>query len=203
MTQAREPIMEAMLDLSFAHGYAAVTIAQICERAGVEREDFDACFASMEACALALLEELAEDNFRAVRAAYDAEESWPDSLRASAYAVAEWINANPKKTRFGIVEMLSAGELTHAFRDRFFERYTAMIDGGREVATNPEAIPTSTSEAVIGSITEMLTKRLQRGDVDAPQDYIPELMYLAVRPYLGEAAARRELSIPPPRRRDR
>jgi hypothetical protein len=29
---------------------------------------------------------------------------------------------------------------------------------------------------------------------------VPELMYGAVRPYLGEAAARRELDIPPPPR---
>ncbi len=203
MTKAREPIMEAMLDLSFAQGYTTVTIAQICERAGVRREDFDACFASMEACALALLEELAEDNLRAVQTAYDGEMSWPDSLRAGAYAEANWINANPKQTRFGMIEMLSAGELTRAFRDSFFERYMTMIDAGREVAKDPEAIPASTAEAVIGSIIEMLTKRLQRGEVDAPQEYIPELMYLAVRPYLGEAAARRELSIPPPHRRDR
>ncbi len=195
--------MGAMLDLSFAHGYATVTIAQICERAGVQQDDFDACFTSMEACALALLEELAEDHLQAVQAAFDSEKSWPDSLRAGAYAAADWIIANPKKTRFGFVEVLSAGEVTWAFRDTFFQRYLGMIDGGREVAEHPEAIPPSTAEAAIGSITEMVMKRLQRGSREAPHNFVPELMYLTVRPYLGEAAARRELSIPPPRRRDR
>jgi len=32
----------------------------------------------------------------------------------------------------------------------------------------------------------------------APVELVPELMYGAVRPYLGEEAARRELTIPPP-----
>src|SRR5262249_47160269 len=97
--------MEAVLDLSFAPGYSTVTIAQSCERAGVQREDFDACFSSMEACALALLEEVAEGQLQTVQTAFDGEDNWPDSLRAGAYAAADWISANPKKTRFGMIEV--------------------------------------------------------------------------------------------------
>jgi hypothetical protein len=31
------------------------------------------------------------------------------------------------------------------------------------------------------------------------EDVVPDLMFVAVRPYLGHEAAREELSIPPPR----
>jgi hypothetical protein len=52
---------------------------------------------------------------------------------------------------------------------------------------------------VIGAIAEMLTKRLTQGEVD-PYEFVPQLMSIAVRPYLGEDAAAKELARPPPPR---
>jgi hypothetical protein len=119
-------------------------------------------------------------------------------MRASAYAQARWINENPRKVRFGMVEMLWAGELAQALRERAFKNYVEMVDDGRKVAEDPDAIPAFTAEAAIGSMTEMITKRMQREHRPDPREFIPELMYLAVLPYLGEDAARRELTMPPP-----
>jgi AcrR family transcriptional regulator len=190
--------MKAMLDLSFEQGYEAVSVEQVVQRAGATRRDFSAIFASKEDCAIAILEELASDSLRTVREAYDGQAQWPDSLRAGAYAKARWMIENPKWVRFGMVEMLWAGELTKAIRDSFFRHYSSLIDGGRVVAKDRESIPEFTAEATIGSITEMIARRLQRGEAGDPRAFIPELMYLAVLPYLGEEAARRELTMPEP-----
>jgi AcrR family transcriptional regulator len=192
--------MDAMLDLSFEQGYEAVSVEQVVERAGASRKDFSGIFASKEDCAVAILEELASDNLQTVQDAYDRQAQWPDSLRAAAYAEARWMVENPKWVRFGMLEMLWAGELTKAIRDSFFRHYTSLVDGGRAVAKDPESIPASTAEATIGSITEMIARRLQHGQIDHPREFIPELMYLAVLPYLGEEAARKELTIPAPAR---
>jgi AcrR family transcriptional regulator len=186
--------MDAMLDLTFEQGYEAVSVDEVAERAGGSREDFRAVFASKEACAIAVLEELENDSLQTIREAYDSEEKWPDSLRAAAYALAGWMDRNPKGVRFGMVDMLWAGELTRAHRDSSFRHYSALVDGGRAVAKDPESIPPFTAEATIGSINEMLGRRVQRGEADDPRAFIPELMYLAVLPYLGEEAARRELT---------
>jgi AcrR family transcriptional regulator len=194
----REQLMDAMLDLTFEHGYEAVSVDMVAERAGGSRKDFSAIFSSKEACAIAVLEELTADNVRTVQGAYDRQDQWPDSLRAAAYAQADWILENPKCVRFGMVEMLWAGELTKAIRDNTFRHYSAMVDGGRAVADDPDSIPAFTADGAVGSITEMFAKRLQRGSVDDPYKFIPELMYLAVLPYLGEEAARRELTMPAP-----
>jgi AcrR family transcriptional regulator len=190
--------MAAMLDLAFEHGYDAVSVDLVADRAGASREDFSAIFASKEDCAVAVLEELAADNVRTVQAAYDRQDQWPDSLRAAAYAQADWILENPKRVRFGMVEMLWAGELTKAIRDSTFRHYSAMVDGGRAVAKDPASIPAFTAEGTIGSITQMFAKRLQRGPAVDPYEFIPDMMYLAVLPYLGEEAARRELTMPAP-----
>lgn len=188
--------MDAMVDLASERGYDAVEIADVAERAGGTVAGFESHFPSKLACAVAILEGIAESNLREVRGAFDAEPTWPDSLRAAAYTHAEWILANPKKMRFGLLETVWASELTGALRDHLFGEYVAMIDAGREVAPNPDSIPAFTAEGVVGSITEVITRRLDPGQMDELPQLVPEMMYLAVRPYLGEEAARRELTMP-------
>jgi AcrR family transcriptional regulator len=187
-----------MVDLAFERGYDAITIADVAGRAGGTAVEFESLFTSKLTCAVAVLEELAESNLGAVRGAFESEAAWPDSLRAAAYAHAEWILENPRKMRFGLLETVWASELTGALRDELFGRYVAMIDAGREVAEDPGSIPSFTAEGVVGSITEVITRRLGEEQSRELIDLVPEMMYLAVRPYLGEEAARRELTMPRP-----
>lgn len=194
----RSEYMEAMVDLACERGYDAVDVADVAERAGGSVAEFESLFPSKLACAVAILEGIAESNLRAVRGAFDAEPGWPDSLRAAAYAHAEWILDNPKKMRFGLLETVWASELTGALRDHLFGEYIAMVDAGREAAADPNSIPPFTAESVVGAITEVIVRRLGEENGRELVDLVPEMMYLAVRPYLGEEGARRELTVPRP-----
>lgn len=195
-----DPLLEALLDLTFERGYEAIAVADVVERAGVPADEFERRFASKDACALALFDAFLTDYQAFVRAAYEGEAAWPDSMRAAAYAVAEWIEAHPREVRFGTVDMLWAGEVFQAHREAGFQSFVDIIDAGREAAPDPAAIPAAAAESVIGSIAELMTKRLRHGKLDF-YALVPQLMYLAVLPYLGEKAAARELTIPPPSRR--
>jgi len=188
----------AMVELTSECGYDDAGVEAIAARAGGSVEEFEVLFPTKLACAVAALEELAASNLRAVRGAFDREERWPDSLRAAAYAHGEWILSHPREARFGMLETLWASELTRAVRDDLFGEYIAMVDAGRAVAIDPEAIPAHTAEGVVGSIAEVTARRLGREVDRKVLAVIPEMMYLAVRPYLGEAAARRELVAPAP-----
>lgn len=195
---SRSGYMKAMVDLAYERGYEAVTVEEIVARAGGGREEFEATFGSLQACAVAALEDLAASNLGTVRKAFESHPRWPDSLRAAAYAHARWIRENPRKMRFGVLETLWAGEVANATRDHLFGAYVAMVDAGREVAPDPDSIPAYTAEGVVGAVTQVVVKEVSgRGDRDL-LELVPEMMYLAVRPYLGEEAARAELSEPPP-----
>ncbi|HEV2858032.1 MAG TPA: TetR/AcrR family transcriptional regulator [Solirubrobacterales bacterium] len=187
-----------MLDLVFDHGYDEVTVEAIAARADGTVADFAHYFPDKQDCAVAILEALAEDNVRVVRGAFDQEPSWPGSLRAAAYAHVRWILDNPKKMRFGLLETLWAGEMTSALRDDLFGAYIAMVDAGRAVAPDPDAIPAYTAEGVVGAITQVIVRYMGKPGDRNLASQIPEMMYLAVRPYLGEEEARKELTIPPP-----
>lgn len=190
--------MKAMLDLVYERGYDAVSVAEISTRAGGTRAEFERLFGDKLGCAVAVLEAIATDKLQVVRGAFDRQPRWPDSLRAAAYAHVGWIVENPKKMRFGLLETVWASDLTSALRDRLFGEYFAMVDAGREVAADPGSIPAFTAEGVVGAITEVVARRLGQEEVRELPDLVPEMMYLAVRPYLGEEAARRELGAPPP-----
>jgi len=186
-----------MLDLVLAEGYDRTRVGAVIEEAGVTREEFERNFVSREECAIATFERSFDRYRAAVRAAYESEAEWTDALRAAAYASARWFVDHPREVRFGAVVLLFAGEMAQARREAAFGEFVDMIDAGRELARDPDAVPPYTAEGVIGSYVGIMTKRLGRGGVD-PRGMVPELMYIAVRPYLGEEAARRELTVPPP-----
>lgn len=191
----RERILDAMLQLATTHGFAAASIEAILERAGVERADFDRCFSGKEDCALAVFARTMERIHGAVRRAYETQEDWADSLRAAAYATADYIAAHPDEARFGAVELLSAGELAQASREAGFRMSIDLVDAGRLDLDDPDSVPPHTAERVIGSFATMVTQRMRHGATD-PYEFVPELMYLAVLPYRGPQAAARELKLP-------
>lgn len=196
----RSNYTEALVNLAFERGYDAVDVIDVVERAGGSMAEFESLFPSKLACAVETLEGISKSNLATVRGAFDEESRWPDSLRAAAYAHAEWVLDNPRKMRFGLLETIWASELTGALRDELFGEYIAMIDAGREVADDPDSVPAYTAEGVVGSITEVITRRLGEEQSRELIDLVPEMMYLAVRPYLGEEMARMELTTPRPER---
>jgi AcrR family transcriptional regulator len=194
---ARERLKEAMLELVIEQGYEATSVDEVAVLAGVGRAEFDLYFASKEECAIAVFDHFQADFETKVMAAYASETTWPDNLRAAAYAIADWSKENPRGMRFGTVEMLWISEAAQARRLHGFETFLGMIEAGREAAPDPEAVPPHTAGRLMGSVAEILTRRMQGKGFEA-RAFVPELMSLIVTAYLGEEAAALELAIPPP-----
>lgn len=196
--ERRQQIVAAMIELVVEHGYGATTVKQLLARAGVSRADFRRLFAGKRACFLAVYEEIGQSFTGAVFAAFEREGGWRDGLRAAAYAAARWVGEHPREARYATVETMMAGEFAVARREATLRRFVDLIDAGREQAEDPEPASRAMAEGVVGGILGMLSKNLRRGTRARPEDFVPELMFLAVRPYLGIEAAREELTIPPP-----
>jgi AcrR family transcriptional regulator len=198
VTDPGDRIREAMLDLVCEQGFESTSIDQVVQRAVVSQETFDGFYGSKEDCAMAVFDLFLADYKAKVEAAFAGEAQWPDSLRAAAYAVADWMVSHPREVRFGTVEMLWATEMAQARREEGFQTFVKMVDAGRERAADPGAAPEFTADGVVGSIAVMLTKELQRSGRLDPHKFVPEMMYLAVLPFMGQDAAARELTIPRP-----
>jgi hypothetical protein len=74
-----------------------------------------------------------------------------------------------------------------------------LIDAGRNELADPDAIGRGVAEGVLGSIYEITIRDLASGlGTSSAEAIVPQLMYVAVRPYVGHELAREELVLPAP-----
>jgi AcrR family transcriptional regulator len=192
-------IQRATVDLIADRGFAGVAPADVVERADVTEAEFLLYFARLEDCCVETFDCIAERCERSLYAAYDSPGTWRDRLRAAAYASARFMKANPVETRFALVEFGRATEFAKARLEWAIELYTDLIDAGREESAEPDSMSRASARSAIGSTMSLLSRQWQEeGDVSEAERFVPEMMYLAVRPYLGQEAALEELRIPPP-----
>jgi AcrR family transcriptional regulator len=195
----RNPFAAAVIDLVLERGFEAVTLDRLLVRSGLSRKAFEAEYGGVEDCVLRTVDEGVECFRRVVFTAYEAHDTWRDGMRAAAYAAARWVRDHPRYIVFSTTMMNGATDLARAHRDLALRMFVEVVDAGRDELEDPSSVSPDTAMTVIGSIYELLQRELSKGHGTArAEDYVPELMYLAVRPYLGHAEALQELSIPPP-----
>jgi AcrR family transcriptional regulator len=195
----RERIREATIDVVLECGNDGASVEAVTDRAEVDRATFDRHFEGLQDCVLEACWAHTNEFTVLVRAAFDREGSWRDSLRAAAYAAARYLRDNPRIVRFGTLQLFQAGAMAQAARESHLHQMVDLIDAGRQELDDPDSIGRNVAEGVFGSIYELVVKEMQSGrGARSAEEFVPELMYIAVRPYLGHEAARDELSIPPP-----
>jgi AcrR family transcriptional regulator len=199
-----EPLYVALVEVIAERGYEATDVEAVARRAGVDTAEFQRRFAGKEDCVRQAYEAFIEDFLGHVQSAYDAGPDWPSALRSAGYAAADWMNDHPRTAHFGGVDVLYArDEMVRVRREEVFQYCAGLIDAGRAVAPDPAAVPDAAPIMAIGAIAQILTGRMQKGEALETDLMVPAMMYQAVRPYLGEEAAREELTMPrPPRRGD-
>ncbi|HWO84741.1 MAG TPA: hypothetical protein VNM38_13265 [Solirubrobacterales bacterium] len=192
-------LREAIIDLVCERSYAQTSVVAICDRVGVEVDVFTRAYGSKEQAFLRIYSEESERLLAATRGAYDSEETWRDALRAAAYATARWIQRHPRETRFCVLEALSAGEAARLEREKTLWHFIDLVDRSRQGLDDPGSVPQSFAAAIVGAIAEMLLRRIAAGkDLSRAESLVPEMMYIAVRPYVNKDEAEQELSLPPP-----
>jgi AcrR family transcriptional regulator len=192
-------LAQATAELMAAHGYESLTAAAIAERAGVDRAEFERRFEDVQDCVLQTYWYFTEEFNSRVYAAYEEKDEWREGFRAAAYAAARYVRDRPDVVRFGTVEMFGAGLMAQAYRQSHMQQLVDLIDAGRQELDDPDSVSRAVAEATLGSINEFIVKEVQAGrGTGHAEEFVPELMYIAVRPYLGHERAREELSIPPP-----
>ena len=200
--EERDRICEAMIDIVIESGNDGVTPEAAAERAGLERAAFDRHFESAEDCILQAYWKHTDEFTERVEAAFNREDAWRDALRAAAYEAAAYVRENPRIVRFGTIQMFQVGPMAQAHRESHLHRMVDLIDAGRREMDDPDSAGRGVAEGVFGSIYQHLVKEVQAGrGTGSAEEFVPGLMYIAVRPYMGHEVALEELSIPPPRAR--
>jgi AcrR family transcriptional regulator len=192
---ARQRIAAAVVFLVGSRGYAATSIEAICEQARTRRSHFDRCFAGKEDCFLSIHDEVGAEFCDRVVAAYAGASSWHDRVWAAGWAAMRFFSEDPTRARFLVVEVNGAGSGAQTRRDRILQRIADVLDAGREELDEPSSVSRSTAEIVAGAIYGTVLGRIESGSIERGDDFLPELVYMAVMPYLGSRAAEDELLV--------
>lgn len=192
---ARVRIAAAMVALVGSRGYAETSVEMLCEQARTRRSHFDRCFAGKEDCFLSIHDEVAAEFCDRVEAAFAGPSSWHDRVWAAGWAAMRFFEEDPTRARFLVVEVNGAGIGAQSRRDRILQRLADVLDGGREELEKPESVSRCTAEIVAGAIYGTVMGKIEEGCIERGDDFLPELVYMAVMPYLGSRAAEDELLV--------
>jgi AcrR family transcriptional regulator len=191
----RQRLGEALIELCYERGFAALTVAALCRRAGVQRPVFERHFIDLDDCFHQFYRQIRDDFFSRLSAAIEGVAGWRGRLRAAAYFLLDFFAEDPKVTYFGMVEVRRAGEQTQLLFAEVFEAIFDLLDQGREQRPDPQAISRATAESIAGGIFAQLYTAIGQGQPLRPEA-VPQMLHAAVLPYLGPEAAEEELSLP-------
>jgi len=188
----RERVLEAMLRVVAAEGYAAATIGAVIERADVSRAEFDAMFASKDLCFLAAYDALLDILVGAFREAYEAaaEESWSARMTAGLRALLELLAAEAEIARLALVDIAAIGEDARYRYRLAMDRFLSFTEEGRAAAPGAAALPEETARFAVGSGEAMVFAEIRAGRAAELPAILPDLVFTVTMPYLGPERAK-------------
>jgi AcrR family transcriptional regulator len=170
-------------------------VADVLKGAGISRKTFYEHFADKEACFLAAYESIFAAMLERMRAAYAAEEAWPQRISAGLAALLDLLASEPGYARASIVEALAAGQNAIDRRNVAFAVLQGFFDPARPEVPD-HGVPAIVVEATIGGIHEILYRRIVAEGAAGLRALHPELTYLALSPFVGSDAATRAAGLP-------
>lgn len=189
----RDAIREALGALLDSRSYAEITVADVCERAGVDRQTFERAYDNLDAVLLELYREGREQLMSETLAAFAGEPSWRDGFRASAWVTCRYLQSDRRRARIMLCEVEHEGEVVQAERDRGLDTYIELIHSARLETEDPDAFPRDIAAGIACTIWDRINDRVAAGEFDRLADDVPELLHFALLPYFGPEVAAEEL----------
>ncbi len=198
----RARILAAMVELVRERGVGAVSVAHVIERSGVSRRTFYELFEDRGECLLAAFDHAVERGAARVAPAYaDAGSDWLERVRAGLAALLEFIDDEPAAGGLCVVDALGGGPSVLERRARVVDALVDVAHAGRRETKSARKPGRLVAEGVVGAVLAVLYGRLLANDPEPLVKLLSPLMALVALPYLGPAAAERELARRAPRAR--
>ncbi len=184
----RERLLNGVVEAVAEHGYNATKIGKISEASKISRRTFYEYFSSKEECFLAAYAMVDEHVRGSMLAATDPVEPWPEQVRAKLAALLDVLSRDAAVARFYLVEPLAAGgEIAARYRDAM----QLLAETIRPQSPLSEMDVEVRDQVLMGGIATLISRRLKAGEVARLGELLPDLVELALAPYLGRDEARR------------
>ncbi len=187
----RERLIAGLAEAVAENGYASTTIAHITRHAAVSRRTFYEHFASKDECFVAAYDTVMDELRERIGAAFEAEEEWPQAVKAGIGAMLGFLASEPNLARLSMVEALVAGPVVVERYDAAIQSLVPYFEAGRK-GRSPEVLSRlspATEEALVGGMVSLISRRIFAGRTAELESLLPDLVEFALTPYLGSAEA--------------
>lgn len=184
----RQRILHAVVSIASEGGYPALSMPAIAARAGVSNETFYQHFNDKQDAFMTACSEAVKGALKASLRTFEAAPDWPRAIQQTIGALLRYIAADPVFARLAFFEIFTAGPAAVALADRMFQDFTGMFQPGHE--QYPE-VPQVVSDAITGGLWNVIHYELGHNRAGSLPTLGPEMVYVALVPFLGTAQASR------------
>jgi AcrR family transcriptional regulator len=185
----RERVLEAAIEVFAKRGYRGATVGNLVSAAKVGVNSFYALFDGKEDCFLAVYDQVVGESRERMGAAAPAGADWPRQTTAVLRALLELIEERPLAARVALVEVHTAGPTARARHDRDLDAVASLLRNGREHSSVAGELPATLEYSTVGGLAWLLQQRIASGEAAGITRLLPEVLEIAVEPYLGAAAS--------------
>jgi len=187
-------IFSALIETVAHRGYDRTTIERVLSVAQIPAPVFDEHFENKQDCFLQALDELVAGLERQLLESLHETAFWPERIELGLRTLLTALAEQPAGARVAMVECLSAGDASVARLHSALARFVPILEEGRaygieEGSTGSEQLPPQTSAAVVGGIASIVHRRVLEGHTAELPALLPDLLYFALMPYLGQERA--------------
>lgn len=188
---ARAALIEAMARSCMERGYLETRIDHLLDETGLDQADFDRHFADKEACAVAAVEAVLAAVVKIMGELYSPDRSEVESYLLGIREILELMRREPA---FAQVSFVAARQMTtprlKSVLDSGSELLAAMLDRLREYAEAKDQ-PRLTARAALGGAEAVVRREIALGSTDDLARLLPDFIYAATVPFLGQEEALR------------
>lgn len=183
-----ERVIAAATEVFAKRGYRGATVGNLVSGAKVGVNSFYSLFSGKEECFLAVYDHAVAESFEALAGAVPVGADWPQQALAVLRALLELIEEEPLAARIVLVEVHTAGSAARALHERDLDRVSTLLRRGRAHSPVSDELPDTLEYAIAGGLAWLLQQRIAVGEATEVTGLLPEVLEIAVEPYLGEAA---------------
>lgn len=188
--------MDAIAETISAHGYSGVTVDRILDRSGVSRESFEALFASKDEALEETLAAAFERLLGVLKRACSAQSEWPMKVKVAIGAALDYAAADPAGAALLELRPLIADPRVARHATDARDQLALMLADGRRYTERGAELPALTEQAIVAGLMGVVSSRI--GEAERLPALAPQLVQIALLPYLGAVDAARVATRPPP-----
>ena len=181
-------------------GLAGLTIPEIARRANVSHQTFYEMYPTKHDAFLGAQKVGMHQALLVTAEAYEAhEEDWPRAVAAGLRALIDYLSSEPAHAHLSLVDTFAASPEALEIRDSALHAFAAYLGPGYGLAPKDIEVPAIAAEAIAGGIWQVLHHYIENERIGELPDVAPQIIYMALTPFLGPRDAAKAARHPPAR----